>query len=111
MKQIIYPQYAATIFVTSIIFAFTSLTFGNTVDKNFPKFDKHKTKNVILLEISIQIGILATFAYVYRSVIGYAIRHQFKIYGKPDTFATLVVAPTMFSQQTELMKKIKYIWN
>jgi hypothetical protein len=33
------------------------------------------------------------------------------MYGNPDRFAALIIAPTMFAVQPNLINKIKYIWN
>lgn len=109
MKQIIYPKYISSIFVTSVIFLACSVTIGKKLNDLFPPLDKKKSKNIIYLEVALQIGLIACLTHIFREYIGYFMKQAIQTEGNPDKFAALVVAPIIFSQQPELIAKIKYL--
>lgn len=111
MKKIIYPKYAMWIFIYSILFLTFGVSSGELLDKLMPKYDETKTKIVLFIEVCIQIGLIAVTTYVFREYINYFLKNTFDIYKNPDKFAVLIVAPTMFSQQKDLIKKIHNIWD
>ena len=122
-EQVIYPRYAALVFLTSAIFLLLGVSFAKFLDNTFPKFKNIKEesdeipikyKGQILIEVIVQIGIIAVFSYILREVvinIIYLIFGKKNVIGKPDKYAILIVAPTMFSQQKSLINKITYLWN
>ena len=122
-EQIIYPRYTALVFLTSIIFLVLGVSFAKFLDNTFPKFENIKEKSdeipikhkgQLLVEVIVQIGIIAVFSYILREVIInviYLIFGKKNVIGKPDKYAIVIVAPTMFSQQKSLINKITYLWN
>lgn len=111
-EQVFYPRYAFSISVMAILLIFAGVTIGASLERLMPKFDNTKTKPELLIEISIQIALIVTLTYLFREIIAKAIKKYFGkyIFGSPDKFAVLVVAPTMFSQQDSLFDKIDYVW-
>ena len=125
-SQVIYSSYAGLVFLTSAIFLLLGVSFAKFLDNSFPKFINYKEKQneedsfdkknklIVLVEIILQIGIIAVFVYVLREVIVqllYVVFGKKNIVGKPDKYAIFIVAPTMFSQQESLINKITYVWN
>ena len=111
MKKIIYWNYAIWIFVYSIVFLSIGVSIGELLNIMMPKFDENKSKITILIEIYLQIGLIAVSTYIFREIVHYIFNSTFNIKKKPDKFAVLIIAPTMFSQQSELIKKIHYVWD
>ena len=111
MKKIIYWNYAMWIFVYSIVFLSIGVSIGELLNIMMPKFDENKSKITILIEIYLQIGLIAVSTYIFREIVHYIFNSRFNIKKKPDKFAVLIIAPTMFSQQSELIKKIHYVWD
>lgn len=111
-EQVFFPKYAFSISVMAILLIFSGVTIGATLERFMPKFDTTKTKPEMIIEISLQIALVATFTYLFREIFSKIIKKYFGkyIYGSPDKFAVLVVAPTMFSQQDSLFEKIDYVW-
>jgi hypothetical protein len=125
-SQVIYSSYAGLVFLTSAIFLLLGVSFAKFLDNSFPKFINYKEKQneedsfvkknklIVLVEIILQIGIIAVFVYILREVIVqllYVVFGKKNIVGKPDKYAIFIVAPTMFSQQESLINKITYVWN
>ena len=110
MKNI---NFVIAVFITSIVFATIGITSGKIIEDIFPKFDPKRGKLSLYIESMLQIGIIAVITYAFRLLTGYLTRTVFKTkaYGPADKFAVLVVAPTMFSQMTDLTNKIKYVWD
>ena len=111
MNKIIYWNYALWIFLYSIVFLTLGVSFGKILDNIIPKLDKNKSKIVILMEVYLQIGLISVITYILREIVHYIFNITFSIEKKPDKFAVLILSPTLFSQQSELIKKINYIWN
>tara|TARA_B100001093_G_scaffold498710_1_gene547129 strand:+ start:726 stop:1160 length:435 start_codon:yes stop_codon:yes gene_type:complete len=111
-EQVFFPKYAFSISVMAILLIFSGITIGATLERFMPKFDATKTKPEMIVEISLQIALVATFTYLFREIFSKIIKRYFGkyIYGSPDKFAVLVVAPTMFSQQDSLFEKIDHVW-
>ena len=118
-EQVIYPKYTGLIFLTSVLFLVTGVSIAKVFENVFPKFedkkgDKNLKKARLLVEVSIQIGAIAMITYIFREVITKLIKKvlgEKNVFGSPDKYAIIIVAPTMFSQQPTLIKKINYIWN
>ena len=109
--KIIYPKYAFWIIIYAIIFFSIGVTIGKILDTYLPKYDKDKKESILLLEIYLQIGLIALTTYIFRENVDFILKNLFKIKKSPDKFAILIVAPTMFGQQKELMKKLNHLWN
>ena len=119
-EQVIYPKYTALIFLTSVLFLVVGVTIAKGFENIFPKFktdkkEKKMTKKLrLFVEVAIQIGAIAMITYIFREIIVKLIKKVFgkkNVFGSPDKYAIIIVAPTMFSQQPTLIKKINYIWN
>tara|TARA_B110000259_G_C14016323_1_gene401449 strand:- start:1147 stop:1530 length:384 start_codon:yes stop_codon:yes gene_type:complete len=109
--KIIYPKYAFWIIIYAIIFFSIGVTIGKILDTYLPKYDKDKKESILLLEIYLQIGLIALTTYIFRENVDFILKNLFKIKKSPDKFAILIVAPTMFGQQKELMRKLNHLWN
>ena len=120
MSQIIYPKYAGFIILYAIVFLFIGVSIARGLDMLFPKFseDKNKAKRkqtiVYTSEISAQIAMIVVATYIFREIVHYLFTLplilRMNMYGKPDRFAALIIAPTMFAVQPNLISKIKYVW-
>ena len=109
-KKIIYWTYAFWIFVYAIVFLSIGLTIGKTLERYMPKLDEKKHKLLTLLEIYLQIGLVAVLTYMMREYVEAVFKTFFKIEKKPGSFSALIIAPTLFSQMPTLMDKLKHIW-
>ena len=120
MAQIIYPKYAGFIVVYAVIFLILGTTMARLLDKHFPNFplDKEerekKHRAMYALEIAGQISLIAIFTYIFREVIHYLFESvesiKVHMYGNPDKFAVIILAPSMFSVQPNVISKIRYLW-
>jgi hypothetical protein len=111
MKQVFYPKYAIWIVLYAILFLTFGVSIGEILNKIMPVYDETKSKPHQFLEVCIQIGLIAVSTYAFREFINVFLKKSFNIYKNPDKFAVLIVAPTMFSQQDQLIKKIHHIWD
>ena len=119
MTQVLYPKYAGFIALYAIIFLTVGVSVARVLDKIFPKFNENEKENKskfrYYIEVIIQIALIATITYMFREIIHYLFTRvkgiKKHMYGKPDKFAALIIAPTMFAAQPHLINKIKYIWN
>lgn len=121
MGQIIYPKYALFIIIYAVIFLLIGVSIGRGFDIIFPKFleekdsnVEHKSKGRYIGEILLQIAAIVVSTYIFRELVHFVFE-QIEIlrvnnFGKPDRFAVLILAPTMFSVQPNLIKKIQYVW-
>ena len=109
--KIVYPQYAFWIFIYAILFLTIGVSAGEILNNLFPKYDKNKSKKILLLKIFLQVGLVAVISYIFREYADFVLKNTFKIQRSPENFAVLIVAPTMFSQQKELLKKLSHIWD
>ncbi len=118
-EQVFYPKYAAFIFLTSVMFLIVGVSIAKKLDESFPSFDEDNEKDVarpkmvLLAESGAQIGMIGVTTYIFREVIQKGLKFIFgkNLHGNPSKYAILIVAPTMFSQQKSLIKKITHIWN
>lgn len=124
MNQIIYPRYIFFISLYTIFLFVIGTTYASFLDKSLEKlFDKFiikkkenkKRKLVLLLETIFQAILSVVGSYVIRELLEYLIRDIFKlenyIFGNPDKFAVVILAPVMFFVQTNFKNKILHIWN
>ena len=120
MAQMIYPKYAGFIVVYAVIFLILGTTMARLLDKHFPRFPQDKEerekkhRGLYALEIAAQISLIAIFTYIFREVIHYLFESvesiKANMYGNPDKFAVIILAPSMFSVQPNVISKIKYLW-
>ena len=68
-KKIIYWAYAFWIFVYAIVFLSIGVTIGKSLERYMPKLDEKKHKLLILLEIYLQIGLVAVLTYMMREYV------------------------------------------
>jgi len=122
MYQIIYPRYIFFISLYTIFLFVIGTTYASFLDKSleklFDKFIKNKNKKkklVLLMETIFQAILSVVGSYVIRELLEYLIRDIFKlgnyIFGNPDKFAVVILAPVMFFVQTNFKNKILHIWN
>jgi hypothetical protein len=109
-KKIIYWTYAFWIFVYAIVFLSIGVTIGKTLERYMPKLDENKHKFLILLEIYLQIGLIAVLTYMMREYVEAVFKTFFKIKKQPGRFSALIIAPTLFSQMPSLMAKLQHIF-
>jgi|TARA_B110000211_G_C14035949_1_gene534522 hypothetical protein len=109
-QKIIYWDYAFWIFVYAVIFLSIGVTIGKTLERVMPNHDGKKHRFIVLLEIYLQIGLIAILTYIMREYVEAVLNKFFIIEKKPGKFAALVIAPTLFSQMPDLVKKINHIW-
>jgi len=118
--KILYPKYIGFIIVYSCVFLTIGVTTAKLLNKLFPEFEepeengkKQKSKIQYYFEIIIQISSIAVITYIFRELIHFIFTNikSISLYGKPDKYAALIIAPTMFTAQPNLIKKIKYVWN
>jgi hypothetical protein len=119
MSQVLYPKYAGFIAVYAIIFLTIGVSAAKVLDELFPKFNENDKENKgkfrYYIEAIIQIAMIALVTYLFREIIHFVFARvkgiKKHMYGNPDRFAALIIAPTMFAAQPNLINKIKYIWN
>ena len=120
MAQIIYPKYAGFIVVYAVIFLIPGTTIARLLDKHFPRFPLNKEEREkkhrgwYALEIAGQISLVAILTYMFREIIHYLFESvesiKVHMYGNPDKFAVIILAPAMFSVQPNVIGKIRYLW-
>lgn len=114
-KQVLYPKYAGFIVLYAIIFLTIGVGSAKILDLIFPDFDENNPKNriVMYIEVLLQISAIALITYVFREYTNYIVNLvpvlSSSKYGSPDKFAALIIAPTMFSVQPHLIRKIRYL--
>jgi hypothetical protein len=86
------------------------VTICKKLDNFLPKYDKNKPKWRTLTEIYIQLIMIVSTSYIVREVLNYLIKGHLGVIGHPDKFAIIILGSPMFSQQPNLLDKIKYIW-
>jgi hypothetical protein len=110
MVNIIDWDYTFWIFIFSIIFLSIGVVIGQMLEKYVPKLDEKKHRILTLLEIYIQIGSVAVLTYLMREYVEFVFGIFFNIKNRPGSFASLIIAPTLFSQMPTLMEKLQHIW-
>ena len=83
---------------------------GFITNKIGAKLDEKKHRILTLLEIYLQIGLVAVSTYIMREYVEAVFKTFFKIEKKPGRFSALIIAPTLFSQMPTLMSKLQHIW-
>ena len=72
------------------------------------KEEEEKTQAMYALEIAAQISLIAVFTYIFREVIHYLFESvesiKVHIHGNPDKFAVIILNPSMFSVQPNVIK-------
>ena len=109
-QKIIYWDYAFWVFIYAIVFLSIGVTIGKTLERVMPDHDGKKHRFIVLFEIYLQIGLVALFTYLMREYVDVLFRQFFYIKKKPDRFAALVIAPTLFSQMPNLINKLHHVW-
>tara|TARA_B100000401_G_C52608243_1_gene625388 strand:- start:74 stop:421 length:348 start_codon:yes stop_codon:yes gene_type:complete len=110
-KKIIYWTYAFWVFVYAIVFLSIGITIGKTLEKYMPKLDEKKYRLLTLLEIYLQVGLVAVLTYIMREYVEAIFKIFFNIQKQPGKFSALIIAPTLFSQMPTLMNKLHHIWD
>lgn len=110
MKKIIYWAYAFWIFVYAIVFLTIGITIGKALERYMPKLDEKKHRIITLMEIYLQIGLVAVLTYMMREYVEALFNMVFTIKKRPGKFSALIIAPTLFSQMPTLMDKLHHIW-
>lgn len=110
MKKIIYWAYAFWVFVYAIVFLTIGITIGKTLERYMPKLDEKKHRILTLMEIYLQIGLVAVLTYMMREYVEALFNMVFTIKKRPGKFSALIIAPTLFSQMPTLMDKLHHIW-
>ena len=113
----IYPMYSLQVFLLAIILSITGVIIGKNIDRVFKKLDtKNKQKyykQQLIAEVCVQIGLCALLSYISREFVEILSKLFFGSYivGKPSKYAVIIMAPSMFIPQIQLVDKIKYILN
>ena len=106
-----YLSYLVNIGIYSVILFTIMVTLCKKIDAYLPKMDKTKKKWITTLEIYIQILLVVSISYISREILNYYLKSSLNVVGSPDRFAILILGTPMFSQQPQLLKKIKFIWS
>ena len=111
-------KYITLIIIYGILFFILGVTLAKLNENLFPVFDNStlsKPKYIILVEATLQILITIIITYIIRSLVRLIFDNLLKFKDKlnrsPDKFAVIIVAPTMFAAQPNLLNKIRYIWS
>jgi hypothetical protein len=111
-------KYISLIIIYGILFFLLGVTLAKYNEKLFPPFDKsilQKSKARVLLEATLQVltSILITYfiRIIARVIFDNLLQFTDKLGRSPDKFAVIIVAPTMFAAQPNLLNKIRYIWS
>ena len=113
-KQVFYPIYALFICLYAIRFIIVGTSVAKLMDTTLPKMNEKKHSGIILLEILFQVCLNCVLFYAMREythsfVLLFANMRTY-IYGSPAKYAELIISPTVFMAQPNLMKKISYLW-
>ena len=111
-EQLFFPKYALMIFISCILLFYAAVTAGALMERYMPKYDETKSKPELIIEMSLQIGMIGVITYLFREIISKILRKYLgtHIHGSPEKYAIVVIAPTMFSQQQSLIDKIDHVW-
>lgn len=112
----IYPMYSLLVFLLAIILSFIGIGIGINIDTIFKPLDVKKesrTKQILLLQCFVQIGLCALFSYFAREIVDTVYKSILGSYvvGNPSKYAIIIMAPSMFIPQRNLVKKLKYTFN
>ena len=106
----IYISYLRHIAIYTILIFTIMVTICKKIDNFLPKYDKNKPKWRTLTEIYLQLVLIVSISYIVRDLLNYIIKEPLGVIGNPDRFAIIILGSPMFSQQPNLLYKIKYIW-
>jgi len=102
----------------AVILFTLGVTAAKFIDKIFDDFHREtnkKSRPRIWAELIIQVILSVLVSYMLREFIDAFFRDVLgldkQIYGNPDRFAVIIVAPTMFYTQENLRQKMIYLWN
>jgi hypothetical protein len=106
------------IIIYGILFFILGVTLAKFNEKLFPEFNKTsltKAKYIVLIEATLQILTTILITYIIRhfvkTIFDNLLKFKNKLNRSPDNFSVIIVAPTMFAAQPNLMNKIRYIWS
>tara|TARA_Y100000817_G_scaffold311887_1_gene304755 strand:- start:122 stop:460 length:339 start_codon:yes stop_codon:yes gene_type:complete len=102
-------KYAIEIFYSAIFICVIGIYLGYYMNKYYPPFDPEKQKIQIWIEIILQVSLLACFTYFIREILNWGLPDL--VHGNPIKYAIIIMAPIMFTQQNELILKMKHILN
>lgn len=118
MNLVLYPKYTFFVSIYSIFLFVIGITYAKFIDNlldDFLEEKNKKTKLLIWTETIVQVVLSVLGIYILREFIDYLFRNVLNlnthIFGNPDRFAVIIVAPTMFYTQKNLQRKINYLWN
>lgn len=118
MNLVLYPKYTFFVSIYSIFLFVIGITYAKFIDNLLDDFLEEKNKKSKLLiwtETIVQVVLSVLGIYILREFIDYLFRNVLNlnthIFGNPDRFAVIIVAPTMFYTQKNLQRKINYLWN
>lgn len=118
MNLVLYPKYTFFVSIYSIFLFVIGITYAKFIDNlldDFLEEKNKKTKLLIWTETIVQVVLSVLGIYILREFIDYLFRNVLNlnthIFGNPDRFAVIIVAPTMFFTQKNLQRKINYLWN
>ena len=115
--KLFYLSYLFYLIVFGLLFLLSGVSIARGLNDMFPKFDRFnpKPKSIYLLEICAQVSLIIILSYSFREIsqffVSYFLSKNIQLYGSPNKYASLIIAPTMFTVQPNLFKKIKYVWN
>ena len=72
-----------------------------------PPFDYTKTKIQLWIEIIFQVSLLACFTYIVRDCLSWLLPDIAP--GNPIKYSIIIMAPILFTQQRELILKMKHV--
>ena len=105
-----YMSYLVNIAIYSVLIFTIMVTFCKKLDQFIPSYDESKKKWKTVVEIYSQLVIVVCVSYIIRELLNYYIKGPLGVIGSPDKFAIIILGSPIFSQQPNLMKKIKMIW-
>lgn len=105
-----YLSYLVNISIYTVLIFTIMVTFTKKLDKYIPKYDETKKRWITICEIYFQLIMIVGISYIVREVLNYYIKSSLDIVGNPDKFAIIILGAPMFSQQPNLINKIKFIW-
>jgi len=100
-------KYTIEIFYSAIFICIIGIYLGYYMNKYNSPFDPNKQKIQIWIEIILQVSLLACATYFIRELLNWGLPDI--ALGNPIKYAIIIMAPIMFTQQNELILKMKHI--